>query len=459
MTTLEDFPADQDRDDAHMTCVGGEASPGQAKLHSTPRSGAPVRPNSPASHCGGATHTGTAGGGPDSEQATEDAASMQDPPARSNLPAADQTLGDAQGRPVGGGDLSSDDSQGAFDTRCASAVVAPTPEQILACSTPILPASARALPPTTADHTRHGAQRVGDGGGGDLLPPAPASVAATLMDASPVLADPLLGMAAEALDDLERVRIANENRLRQLTRSTEDSDGEERGFGLTLDHPDVARLAALVDALTKAEHDAALNLQRLVRRHPLGPWVKQARGVGEKQAGRLLAAIGDPYINTLHDRPRTVSELWSYSGYHVIRTGHSTRVAHGTLAGSEQSGGNPDQVAVDTHHCHVGVAATRARGQRANWSAAAKMRAHLVAVSIVKAGGPYRDVYDQARAKYDGATHQVECRRCGPAGKPAPIGSPLSAGHQHARALRIVAKTVLRDLWREAKRLHEEASS
>lgn len=43
----------------------------------------------------------------------------------------------------------------------------------------------------------------------------------------------------------------------------------------------------------------------------------------------------------------------------------------------------------------------------------------------------------------------------GPAGKPAPTGSPLSTGHQHARALRLVAKTVLRDLWREARRIHE----
>jgi hypothetical protein len=83
------------------------------------------------------------------------------------------------------------------------------------------------------------------------------------------------------------------------------------------------------------------------------------------------------------------------------------------------------------------------------------MRAYLVAVSIVKAGGPYREVYDVARAKYLDAVHAAPCKRCGPAGKPAQPGSPISAGHQHARALRIVAKEVLKDLWREAKRLHE----
>lgn len=239
------------------------------------------------------------------------------------------------------------------------------------------------------------------------------------MYSAPVLADPFIALAADVLDDLEKVRIANQNRLRQLTRTEEDSDGEERGFGLTLDHPDVARLAAMVDALAKAEHQAELNLNRLMRAHPLGPWIRQARGVGEKQGARLLAAIGDPYWNDLHDRPRQVSELWSYCGY----------------------GDAAKQV--------------RRKGQQVNWSPDAKMRAHLVAVSIVKAGGPYREVYDRAREKHVDATHAAPCVRCGPSGHPAQPGSPISAGHQHARGLRAVAKEVLRDLWREAERLHQ----
>lgn len=295
-------------------------------------------------------------------------------------------------------------------------------------------------------------------------PPAPAKAAPTPRNGTPVLADPLLALAADVLDDLERVRIANENRLRQLTRDETDADGKERGFGLTLDHPDVKRLAVLVAALAKAEHDAELNLKRQLRAHPLGPWVKQARGVGEKQAARLLASIGDPYIRpeiqrddgTVEPtRPRRVSELWSYCGYHVLPVGHGRTGTHSRIADGSQAGGNPDQTRNEPQGAGVGVAATRARGQRANWSADAKMRAHLVAVSIVKAGGPYRDVYDTARAKYDDALHHTECKRCGPSGKPAQPGSPISAGHQHARALRAVAKEVLKDLWREAKRLHE----
>ena len=284
----------------------------------------------------------------------------------------------------------------------------------------------------------------------------PATTLTEPIPPSPRLADPLLALAADVLDDLERVRIANENRLRQLTRSVEDSDGELRGFGLDASHPDVARLAALVDMLGKAEHSAELNLTRMMRRHPLGPWVKGQRGIGDKQAARLLAAIGDPYWNSLHSRPRTVSELWSYCGYHVLPAGHTPIEAHPNFAGGDLTGGNPDQGSLDAPGVLVRVAATRARGQRANWSATAKMRAHLVAVSIVKTAGPWRDVYDTARAKYFEATHQVPCKRCGPAGKPAEVGTPLSAGHQHARALRIVAKAVLRELWRESRRLTTE---
>lgn len=54
------------------------------------------------------------------------------------------------------------------------------------------------------------------------------------------LVDPILVLLADVLDDAERTRIANENRLRQLTRDVEDSDGEMRGFGLPLTEPSVA---------------------------------------------------------------------------------------------------------------------------------------------------------------------------------------------------------------------------
>ncbi|MCG7592431.1 hypothetical protein [Mycobacterium sp. PSTR-4-N] len=239
--------------------------------------------------------------------------------------------------------------------------------------------------------------------------------------AGPLLADPVLGLFADVLDDLETVRIANQNRLRQLT------DAGPHGHGLSLHSGEVKRLASLVEHLEASEHQAVLCLQRAIRVHPLGAWVKNTHGVGEKQAARLLASIRDPYWNDLHERPRTVSELWAYCGFHTIETAPGARMA-------------------PKHR----------RGQRSNWNTLARTRVWLIAESCVRsAASPYRSVYDTARAKYADATHAAPCQRCGPSGTPAAAGTPLSLGHQHARAMRLMCKEILRDLWHEAQRLHE----
>jgi hypothetical protein len=316
-----------------------------------------------------------------------------------------------------------------------------------------------------------------------------------------LLVDPLLSLLAETLDDLERVRIAEENRFRHLTRSVEDSDGEVRGLGLSEADAPVAAVAAIVTALNGLEQDATKQLQKALRKHPLGPWVKAQKGVGDKQAARLLAAVGDPYWHTLHGRPRTVSELWAYCGLHVIKipVGQSNAEAQRVGADGDSSqtgqaapgvqvtpaglgsGSHPDtQSSLDTQDApSVGVAPTRKRGERMNWSGDAKMRTYLIAEACMKqlgAGckelgdnrhlgpdsctcGYFRTVYDYGRLKYADSIHLVDCKRCGPSGKPALAGSDLSPGHQHARAMRLVMKELLKEMWREAKRLHEEAAA
>lgn len=253
-----------------------------------------------------------------------------------------------------------------------------------------------------------------------------------------------LELAAVVLDDLERTRVANENRVRSL---------EQDGLGT---EEEAAVVAGIVDGLAKLEHDAQLSLQHAVRKHPLGPWVKSSVGIGEKQAGRLLATLGDPYWHGIDDRPRTVSELWALCGYHVLPVGQSTSATHRGIADGAQAGGGTGHPPIGTQANHAGVAPSRRRGQRANWSAEAKMRAYLCAESCVKQRhSPYRKVYDDAREHYTGAVHAVACARCGPKGHPAEPGTPLSAGHQHARALRKVSKEILKDAWRAAKQWHE----
>lgn len=229
-----------------------------------------------------------------------------------------------------------------------------------------------------------------------------------------VINNHILAMAAETVGDLETVRIASENRLRSLT--------DPELFGLTLHHPDVLKLSGLVEGLKDLESEAIKHLQKCMKSHPMGAFVQSATGIGLKQGARLLVSIGDPYWNDLHERPRTVSELWAFCGMHV-KEGHAVH---------------------------------RSKGVQSNWSPEGRMRVWLIAQSCIKTKGKYRDVYDAGRVKYEDATHRQECKRCGPKGKPAQPGSPISLGHQHARATRLICKEVLKDLWIEARRLHGE---
>lgn len=234
----------------------------------------------------------------------------------------------------------------------------------------------------------------------------------------PILMDPTLGLTAEVVSDLESVRNANQNRLRTLTTPV-----DKGGFGLGMLNPDVVRLKELVDGLEASYDQSVKNLQKVMKAHPLGAWCKKTTGVGEKQLARLLATIGDPYWNNSTDAPRTVAQLWKYSGYDVSE----------------------------------GVAPKRKKGHKTTWSPDARMRTFLIAESCVKVKtSPYRKVYDQAREKYAEALHAYPCAQCGIKGKPAIPGTPLRPGHQHARALRAISKEVLKDLWIESRRIHHE---
>jgi hypothetical protein len=353
------------------------------------------------------------------------------PPA-GDQPASSQHLLDPQGDPAAGSET---DSQSSSAAQRSTAVG------------PDFPAGHAGR---DAHGDRVGGEQTEDGSAATNVVPHPNS--------GPSLADPYLALMADVLDDAESTRIANENRLRALTRAETDSDGEERGYGLLDDDPVVVRLTRLVDGLAAIEHQAALDLNRLMRQHPLGAWGKAQKGVGEKQLARLLAVVGDPYWNTLHDRPRTVSELWAYCGYHVLPAGQMSNGHQASPASEDSSsaGGDPGHRTIDVQRTCAGVAARRRKGQKANWSTTAKTRAYLIAESMLRAGN--RETYDKRKASTEGRAHASECVRCGPKGKPALPGTPWSDGHRHADALRITAKELLKDLWREAKRFHEEAS-
>lgn len=318
---------------------------------------------------------------------------------------------------------------------------------------------------SAASHSKRDPHSGIAGGGSD---PATGAIgkSAPIHASRPSLFDPTLYMLASLLDDIEGIRKANGSRARILTATEPDGDGVMRGFGLDASHPTVTTLEALATQLSAVEHGAILALNRAMRAHPLAPYQKQAKGVGEKQLARLLAAIGDPYLRTMADgttQPRTVSQLWAYCGLHTLPG--PSQEAH---ANQEYFAGAGVQLpvgrtALDTH-CAVadggtsshpaGIkspaqsipassrpgeteAARRRKGQRANWSTDAKTRAYLIATSCIKSGGEYRAVYDRRRT-LTATTH--------------PDWTP---GHSHNDALRIVSKRMLRDLWRAARDYHQ----
>lgn len=262
-------------------------------------------------------------------------------------------------------------------------------------------------------------------------------------------------LLADMLDDLQKVRIANSNRVGALTRP-----GDE--WGKNVPEELIPWMTAHVDSIEKLENSLARQLERAVLASPLGGLVERTPGLGGPSLGRFIKETGDPAWNEKEGRPRRLRELYAYCGLHVWPTqkpdeGHA---APGGLGVQFVNGATP--IERPGSQRSVGVAPFRQRGQKANWSTMAKTRLYVIATTMkMSKESHYRTVYEQARFKYADAVHTVECRQCGPGFKrenpeaskgPAPVGSPLAKGHQDARAMRLVMKAILRDIWEEASR-------
>ena len=259
-------------------------------------------------------------------------------------------------------------------------------------------------------------------------------------------------LSAETLLDTEKARIATSHRIGAYERA-------KGGADVLIDSVD-ANLSTLQDimaGLIKTEEACVKQLARVLKDHPLGPLQAETHGFGAKQFGRLLGALGNPFWagNPNDDDPQRSfpregpAQLWAYCGFDPIG----------------------------------GLARKRQKGELANWNSAAKMRAWVIAKQVEKTPkSPYRTVYVETKAKYAGALHVVECAQCSlcancghpltqfprdhlatygcGARKPAyaPPGSLLKPSHVQARALRAVAKEVLRDLYNEARDWHYGAT-
>jgi hypothetical protein len=253
---------------------------------------------------------------------------------------------------------------------------------------------------------------------GPLSTPTPMEEATPIFDMASGWIE--LRVWADTFFDAQQHRIATENRM-QTNREPEKRD-------LTVESD---AFSAYVEALVLAEALCQHELVRTYRRitpKPIVVWQKQALGVGEHTLARLLGRIGNPAIAYPHhwsgtgtdrilvdDEPyyRTVSQLWQFCGH-----------------------GAPKQK----------IEGITARELAQRGSPTAKMLVHLLAEGAVKAGmrklpgaGPVftldtRKAISPYGGVYMAAREHVLDRGWRPA-------------HQHAHGLRIVGKTILKDLW------------
>lgn len=202
-----------------------------------------------------------------------------------------------------------------------------------------------------------------------------------------------LRFATQTFDDIQRLRIVCSNRAGAANRAA-----------ALLDVRQAETIAAGLHSAETAARLAVAHAYRTAVSPAVRGWQRSTRGVGEHLLALLLAEIGDPFVAVPRNwegeatddaYERTLPDLWAYCGLAAgrrRRVGMSEAEAHGL--------GRPR----------------------------AKRTLRLLAEAQLKSGGPHRGLYDSERAKA------------------AAKGWTDAKGHTHA--LRVVAKRLLRDVWR-----------
>lgn len=218
---------------------------------------------------------------------------------------------------------------------------------------------------------------------------------------------------------------------------------------------------ALSESLDRLK-DSENAVQKLVlnefRKHPLAEYCKSVRGLGEHNAAVLLAMLdGDPYIahpkywqKLSQDRNGIVNLVEDgtiFEDMNDLKKSATRILVHG-----EPFTRTPSQLWA---YCGVGKPGRRTTGLSQEEALAfgkpmLKSRMRLIAESFIKANNPtYRAIYDTERTKVESRRHEKPCPPCH-----AKEGDPWKKGHQHAHALRIIAKRFLLDLWLQAKAIN-----
>jgi Transposase IS116/IS110/IS902 family len=162
------------------------------------------------------------------------------------------------------------------------------------------------------------------------------------------------------IEDIQRVRLSHGNRVRQV---------------LPLIPPTITPPRTIptweaffkISAETLAQEEARLLslATQLLKQDPVGRWLLAQKGVGPALA---VSILGECWPLS---RFRNPGKLWAFSGLDV---------ANG----------------VGVNKAHPRMTADGEKSYRWNWRL--KTRLYLFGVSVVRAGGPWRDLYDQVKA-------------------------------------------------------------
>lgn len=155
---------------------------------------------------------------------------------------------------------------------------------------------------------------------------------------------------ADSYMQVQRVRLAMENRLRAYAQGFDPGD-------VQVQH---ATTIAVIENLEQAEKLLAKDMNKAVKDHPAWPWLGQVRGVSGILGCKLLGLLD------VH-KARHVSGFWKFCGLAVVN-------------------GERDRLV---------------KGEKAPYSKRAKVVLYLIASSFLRSNSPFRRVYDDARVYYE----------------------------------------------------------
>lgn len=236
------------------------------------------------------------------------------------------------------------------------------------------------------------------------------------------MSDPLLRALVDLRDQqIQKARKQFQNRIGAIERNDDAGTPEQ-----------LAVLKRYFERFQDLEARLEEDIADLVEQYPIYDHVSAVKGIGPMLAAKLIAMIDV-------SRAPTVSSLWRYAGYGLSKYWQNEAgniVA--PVTGYEWDSNAKDWKQVspepkDGWTC-VTVPDRLIKGYRSPYNKRLKTALYVIAGSMMKAGSPYREIYDSAKARYV-------------------ANRDWTKGHCDAAARRKMIKIFLSHLWERWRQL------